>query len=104
MKKEEILEKARAEKSDEMERHVNDKSMLPIFIAIFVCLCVFSLTRLTRELPFEDYMATLDISVATGHFYRYGKTKKKESLVVGICFGIAGIIFTALYFVEFFGV
>lgn len=104
MRKDEILEKARAEKSDEMVQHVNDKSMFSIIIAMLVCLCVFSITRLTRELPCEDYMVTLDISIAAGHFYRYSKTKKKESLVIAVCFGIAGIIFTAIYFAKFFGV
>lgn len=104
MRKDEILEKARAEKSDEMEQHFNDKSMFAIIIAMFVCLCVFSITRLVRDTPVEDYVATLDISIAAGHFYRYSKTKKKESLAIGICFGIAGIIFTAIYFAKFFGV
>lgn len=104
MKKDEILEKARAEKSDEMEQHVNDKSMFFIIIAMFVCLCVFSFTRLVKDMPVEDYVVTLDISIAAGHFYRYGKTKKTESLAIGICFGIAGIIFTAIYFAKFFGV
>ncbi len=36
MKKEEILEKARAEQSDEMEQHFNDKSMLWIIVALIV--------------------------------------------------------------------
>ncbi len=104
MKKDEILEKARAEKSDEMEQHVNDKSMYSIIIAMFVCLCVFSVTRLVRDAPVQDYLASLDFSIAAGHFYRYSKTKKTESLVTAFCFGIAGIIFMAIYFVEFFGV
>ncbi len=104
MRKDEILEKARAEKSDEMEQHINDKSMFFIIIAMFVCLCVFSITRLARDMLVEDYIATLDVSIAAGHFYRYSKTKKTESLAIAVCFGIAGIIFTAIYFVKFFGV
>lgn len=104
MKKDEILEKAREEKVDEMEQHFNDKSMFAIIIAMFVCLCVFSITRLTREMPVEDYIATLDVSIAAGHFYRYSKMKKKESLASAICFGIAGIIFMAIYFAKFLGV
>lgn len=104
MRKDEILEKARAEKSDEMEQHFNDKSMFAIIIAMFVCFCVFSITRLVRDMPCEDYVAALDISIAAGHFYRYSKTKKAESLAIGICFGIAGIIFMAVYFAKFFGV
>ena len=103
MRKDEILEKARAEKSDEMEQHFNDKSMFFIIIAMFLCLCLFSITRMVKDVPVEDYVATLDISIAAGHFYRYSKTKKAESLAIGICFGIAGIIFTAIYFAKFFG-
>lgn len=104
MKKDEILEKARAEKSDEMEQYFNNKSMFCIIIAMFVCLLVFSFTRLSREMPVEDYVATLDISIAVGYFYRYQKTKKTDSLVIGICFGAGGLIFAMIYFAKFFGV
>ena len=50
MKKEEILEKARAEQSDEMEQHFNDKSMLWIIIVLIVCCIVFSFTRFVQGL------------------------------------------------------
>ncbi|MCM1165711.1 MAG: DUF6442 family protein [Lachnospiraceae bacterium] len=104
MKKEEILEKAKAEKNDEMESFFGDKSMLWVIAAMFACMCVFSFTRLEIGQPVEDHCATLGIAVAVGHIYRYIKTKKRESLVIGICFGAAGIVWTVLYFLKYFGV
>ena len=104
MKKEEILKKAQEENVDEMERYVYDKSMYLIFIAMFICLSIFSFTRFADGLRIEDYVATLDISISAGGFYRYSKTKKMNWLIVGICFLISGIVFAGIYFANYFGV
>ena len=104
MKKEDILKKAQEEKVDEMEQYVNDKSMYLIFIAMFVCLTVFSFTRFADKMRIEDYVSTLDISISAGGFYRYSKTKKIQWLIVGICFLISGIVFAGIYFANYFGV
>lgn len=104
MKKEEILEKARAEQSDEMEQHFNDKSMLWIIVVLIVCRIVFSFTRLVKDQPVWDYIATINLAIAVGSFYRCSKVKSYRYLFQGIAFGIAGVIFTLLYFADFFGV
>lgn len=104
MKKEEILERARAEQSDEMEQHFNDKSMLWIIIVLVVCCIVFSFTRLVRDQPVEDYLATINIAISVGSFYRYSKVKSYRYFFQGIAFGIGGVIFAVIYFCKYFGV
>ena len=103
MKKEEILEMARAEQSDEMEQHFNDKSMLWIIVALIVCCIVFSLTRLVQGQPVEDYLATITLAISVGSFYRCSKVKSSRYLFQGIAFGIGGAVFAAVYLCKFFG-
>ena len=103
MKKEEVLERARAEQSDEMEQHFNDKSMLWIIVALIVCCIVFSFTRLARGQPVEDYLATINLANSVGSFYRCSKVKSYRYLIQGIAFGIGGVIFAAIFFCKFFG-
>lgn len=103
MKKDEILAKARAEKSDEMENHIHDRSMIWIILAMFVCLCVFSFARLERDMPVEDYTATLCISLAVGNIYRFTKLKRRYYLMLGIVFAAVGILMAVIYFLKFFG-
>lgn len=104
MKKEEILERARAEQSDEMEQHFNDKSMLWIIVVLVVCCIVFSFTRLVQAQPVEDYLATINIAISVGSFYRCSKVKSYRYFFQGIAFGIGGVIFAIIYFCKFFGV
>ena len=96
MKKKEILEKARAEQSDEMEQHFNDKSMLWIIVVLIVC-CV-------QGRSVWDHVATINLAISVGSFYRCSKVKSYLYFFQGIAFGIAGVMFTLLYFAEFFGV
>lgn len=103
MKKEDVLAKARAEKSDEMERLIQDKSMIWIILAMFVCLVVFSYTRWQRDMQTEDYTATLCISIAVGNFYRFAKAKNLHYLIQGIIFGVVGVLFAVIYFLKYFG-
>ncbi len=103
MKKDEILAKAREEKSDEMENFIQDKSMIWIILAMFICLCVFSYTRLERNMQIEDYAATLNIAASVGCLYRFAKAKQRKNLILGIILGAAGIWFTVLYFLKYFG-
>lgn len=104
MKKEEILEKARAEQSDEMEQHFNDKSMLWIIVVLIVCCIVFSFTRLVRNQPFEDYLATINLAISVGSFYRCTKVRSYRYFFQGISFGAAGVLFVIVYFLKYFGV
>lgn len=103
MKKDEILEKARAEKSDEMEQFIQDKSMIWIIMAMFVCLCVFSYSKLERDMPIEDYAATLAIAASVGNIYRFIKTKRTHYIILGVIFGAVGIMWTVMYFCKYFG-
>ncbi|MDE7399618.1 MAG: hypothetical protein K2N06_08840 [Oscillospiraceae bacterium] len=103
MKKDEILAKARAEKSDEMENHIYDRSMIWMILGMFVCLCIFSYTRLERDMPTEDYTATLCIAIAVGNIYRFIKLKRRHYLMLGIVFAAVGILMAVIYFLKFFG-
>lgn len=103
MKKEEILERARAEQSDEMEQHFNDKSMLWIIVVLIVCCIVFSLTRLVNGQPVEDYIATINLAISVGSFYRCSMVKSYRYFFQGIAFGIGGVIFAVIYLCKFFG-
>lgn len=104
MKKDEILSKARAEKSDEMEQFVQDKSTIWVILAMLICLIVFSYTRLQRNMQTEDYTATLCIAIAVGNFYRFAKAKNLHYLIQGIIFGTVGVLFAVIYFLKYFGV
>lgn len=104
MKKDEILEKARAEKSNEMERHIQDKSMIWIIVAMFVCMTAFSFMRLERGEFIEDYAATLGIAASVGNFYQYHKMKKLPNKVLGAVFGAVGVFWAAIYCAKFLGV
>ncbi len=104
MKKEEILAKARAERSDEMERYINDKSRMWIILAMLLCLCVFSFTRFKDDQPVEDYAATINVASAVGNFYSFTKTKSRHYLFQGFAFGAAGLLFAVIYFAKYFGV
>lgn len=84
MKKEEILAKAREEQFDEREQHFNDKSMLWIIVVLIVCCIVFSFTRLVHAQPVEDYLATINIAISVGSFYRCSKVKSYRYFFQGI--------------------
>lgn len=100
MKKEEILKKAREEGSDEMEKSVQDKSMWWVFIAMGLCLIVFSLIRLENDQHPTDLAATISTGASAGFFYRYSRLHDGRNLFTAITTGICAIICIVLFILH----
>lgn len=100
MKKEDILKKAREEGSDEMEKSVQDKSMWWVFIAMGVCLIVFSLIRLENDQSPDDLAATISAGACAGCSYRFSKLHDKRNLFAAITTGICAVILIVLFILH----
>lgn len=98
MNKKEILEKAQAEKIDEREAFIADKSMRWTYIAMALAVGVFIIVRSIRDLPVSDLCATVCLSVGAGHFYRFLKSKEKGYLIMAVAMLFFGMLST----IEFF--
>lgn len=84
MNKDEILKKAQAEKRDEREIQMKDKSMMWSYIVMVLAAAIFSFIRSEQGLPIMDLSATVSASVFAGMTYRFVKTKNKENLMIAI--------------------
>ncbi len=100
MKKEDILKKAREEGTDEMEKTVQDKSMWWVFIAMGVCLIVFSLIRLENDQHPTDLAATISAGASAGCFYRFSKLHDKRNLFAFITTGICAAVCIILFIIH----
>lgn len=98
MNKEEILKKAQAEKKDEREIQVKDKSMIWSYIVIVIVAGIFSLIRSQQGLPMMDLSATVSASVFAGMAYRFVKTKNKNNLIIAVIMLIVAIAATMRFF------
>ena len=83
MKKEEILAKARAEKSDEMEKAVRDRSAIWAVIAEAIAAAFFMCMRDESE-PIMDLTAIVCFSTSVCLFYRFFKLKQIWYLLMGL--------------------
>lgn len=91
MNREEILAKAQQESKDEMEVQVRDQSMRWTYITMVLAAAVFAYLRGRQGLPIMDLCVTVCASVAVGHLYRFGKTKKPYFLGIGVLTLAVGI-------------
>lgn len=98
MNKEEILKKAQAEKKDEREIQVKDKSMIWSYIVMVIAAGIFSLIRSQQGLPMMDLSATVSASVFAGMAYRFVKTKNKNNLIIAVIMLIVAIAATMRFF------
>lgn len=98
MEKEEILAKAQAEKIDEREIFINDKSMLWTYLVMAVSAGIFTIIRSFQELPIMDLCATVCLSASAGQFYRFIKTKERFNIVVSVIMFVIGITAAVLFF------
>ena len=97
MEKEEILQKARFEKDDELITHINNKALF-IIMMLTVILSVFTAVRkaLIGE-PAAEYFVISNAPLAAGFLFRLLKTGKNFNLVMLIitlaltAFAIAGM-------------
>ena len=97
MKKEEILAKAQAEKVDERETFISDRSMRWTYLVMAVTAGIFMIVRSIRDMSVTDLCSVVCLSVSAGNIYRFVKTKEKWYLVAGIVMLAAGV-FTAVRF------
>jgi cell division GTPase FtsZ len=98
MDKDEILKKAQAEKHDEREVQVKDKSMMWSYIVMVLVAAIFSFIRSEQGLPMMDLTATVSASVCAAMTYRFIKTKDKSYLLVALVSLCVAIIATVRFF------
>ncbi|MBD5115514.1 MAG: hypothetical protein HDT46_10015 [Ruminococcaceae bacterium] len=99
MDKKEILAKARAEKSDERETFILDKSMHWTFLVMTLSAGIFTIVRSCQDLPIMDLCATVCLSVGTGFMYRFIKNRQKFNLITGILMIFFGIVSAVEFFI-----
>ncbi len=98
MEKSEILKKAQAEKRDERELQVKDKSMMWSYTAMVLVAAVFTFIRAEQGLPMMDLSATVCVSVFAGMTYRYVKTRNKKNLIIAVITFCIAIMATVRFF------
>lgn len=98
MDKKEILQKAQAEKIDEREVFISDRSMRWTYIVMVLSAGIFTIVRSCQDLPIMDLCATVCFSVATGHIYRFVKTREKFNIIMGIAMLVIGAFATVRFF------
>lgn len=98
MEKNEILKKAQAEKRDERELQIKDKSMMWSYIVMVLMASIFSYIRLEQGQSIMDLTATVSASVCAAMTYRFIKTKNKEHLFIAIIMLTVAIMATVRFF------
>lgn len=101
MKKEEILAKAQAEKVDEREIFISDRSMRWTYLVMAVTAGIFMIVRSIRDMYAADLISVVCFSAAAGNIYRYVKTKEKWSLLAGIVLLAAGLFTAVAFFMDY---
>lgn len=101
MDKDEILKKAQAEKKDEREMQIKDKSMMWSYIVMVLAAAVFSFIRSEQGLPMMDLSATVSASVFAGMTYRFVKTRSKETLIIAVIMLFVAVMATIRFFMGY---
>lgn len=97
MEKEEVLAKAQAEKKDEREMFIVDRSMRWTYLAMAVTTGIFMIIRSVRDMFTTDLAAVVCISAASGFIYRFIKTKEKWYLALGVVLFASGLLNAVLF-------
>jgi hypothetical protein len=98
MDKDEILKRAQAERKDERELQVKDKSMMWSYIVMVLAAAIFSFIRSEQGLPMMDLTATVSASCCAAMTYRFIKTKEKSCLFIALVMLSVAIISTVRFF------
>lgn len=101
MNKEEILSKAQAEKKDEMQSFIIDKSMRWTYLVMIFTAGIFMIFKSFHDQPTTDICSMLCCSVAAGHIYRFIKTKERFYILMGISMALLGITAAIRFFMEY---
>lgn len=97
MKKEEILKKAQAEKSDEMEKVVRDRSAVWMALAMVIAAGFFICMR-EENAPIMDLTATVCFSTTVCCIYRFVRLKSVHYLIMGLVFAALTVFSTVRFF------
>lgn len=97
MKKEDVLKKAREEKTDEMEKSVNDRSAVWMTLAMTIAAGFFVCMR-DEDAPIMDLTATVCFSTAVCCVYRFFRLKQIHYLIMGIVLAAMTIFATVRFF------
>ena len=84
MRKEEILEKGRAENRDEREDAIRDQSVRWTFMTMVLLSAVFAYLRAAQGQTMMDLTVVVCGSVSVSFLYRFFRTKRKELLLLGL--------------------
>lgn len=98
MNKEEILQKSRNEKYDEMAVFTNDKSIKWTYIAMVLSAGIFAFIRGLNGEPILDLCATVSFSAFVGQLYRYIKMKDKGNLIIAAVMLVCCIFASVRFF------
>lgn len=97
MKKDEILAKARSEKTDEMEKFVRDRSAVWMGLAMVAAAAFFVCMR-DENAPIMDLAATVSFSTSVCCIYRFVRLKQMRYLVLGIILAGMAVFATIRFF------
>ena len=97
MKKEDVLKKAQAEKSDEMEKLVRDRSAVWMALAMVIAAGFFVCVR-EENAPIMDLAATVCFSTAVCCIYRFIRLKSVYYLIMGIVLSAMTVFATVRVF------
>lgn len=92
MNRDEILQRAQNEKSDEMEIQIRDKSLKWTYITMVVVAAVFAFIRGMNNKPMMDLCVTVCASVCAGQIYRFIKTKDRGCLMLAVVSFIISVV------------
>lgn len=99
MNKEEILEKARLEKDDELINHINNKALLLIVMLTVFLTVSTAVRKVLNGEPAAEYFVIANAPLAAGFLYRFLKTKKNPvMLFITLTLTVFGIVGMALGF------
>lgn len=100
MNKEEVLARSRKENEngDEMEKQVIAGSMKWTYVVMVLAAAVFSFIRSGQGYPIMDLTATVALSVAAGHIYRFVKCRERSSLIIACVMAAVSIFSTVRFF------
>lgn len=97
MKKEDILKKAQAEKSDEMEKVVRDRSAVWMALAMVIAAGFFVCMR-DKDAPIMDLAATVCFSTSVCCIYRFFRLKQVHYLIMGLVLAAMTVFATIRFF------
>lgn len=97
MKKDEILAKARSEKTDEMKKFVRDRSAVWMGLAMVAAAGFFVCMR-DENAPIMDLTATVDFSMTVCFIYRAIRLKSAYYLIMSIVFAAMTVFATVRFF------